>query len=102
MIRRQPETGTERTKVTFALPVDGWEGVAVAVVGDFNSWDPTATPLRKRRDQRIASVTLAGGRQYAFRYLAEGGRWFNDEGADGYQPNGYGGSDSVLDLTANR
>lgn len=50
----------------------------------------------------MASVTLAGGRRHAFRYLAEGGRWFNDEAADSYQPNQYGGSDSVLDLTANR
>lgn len=35
MIRRQPETATERTKVTFALPADGMGGQAVAVVGDF-------------------------------------------------------------------
>jgi hypothetical protein len=44
-------------------------------------------------------VRVAPGRRYAFRYLAEGGRWFNDDAADDYQPNAFGGSDSVLDLT---
>ncbi len=63
-------------------------------------WDPTATSLRKHRDQRTASVTVEAARRYAFRYLAEGGRWFNDEAFDGYQPNEYGGSDSVVDLSA--
>jgi 1,4-alpha-glucan branching enzyme len=99
MIEREPGKGGDEVKVTFILPKDGGED-PTAVVGDFNDWDPTATPLRRRRDQLSASVSVAAGRRYAFRYLAEGGRWFNDEAADDYEPNVYGGSDSVLDLTA--
>jgi 1,4-alpha-glucan branching enzyme len=99
MIDREPAKGGDEVKVTFSLPTDGSEN-RTAVVGDFNDWDPLATPLQRRRGELRASVSLAPGRRYAFRYLAEGGRWFNDEAADDYQPNAYGGSDCVLDLTA--
>lgn len=98
MIERAPSKGGD-VKVTFILRTDG-AGDPTVVVGDFNDWDPTATPLRRRRDQLSATVSVASGRRYAFRYLTEGGRWFNDEAADDYESNAYGGTDSVLDLTA--
>ncbi len=88
-----------KAKVTFTLPCPG-PAASVAVLGDFNEWDPTAMPMRKTGDVQTASVVLEGGRRYFFRYLDEGGRWFNDEAADDYQPNDFGGSDSVVDLTA--
>ena len=66
-------------RVTFALPRDTPPG-AVSVVGDFNSWDPFAHPLRRRANgTRSATVTVAAGRTLHFRYLAEGGIWFDDE-----------------------
>jgi 1,4-alpha-glucan branching enzyme len=99
MIEHEPAKSGDEVKVTFILPLDGGES-PTSVVGDFNDWNPTATPLRRRRGRLSATVTVAPGRRYAFRYLTEGGRWFNDDGADDYQPNAYGGSDSVLDLTA--
>jgi 1,4-alpha-glucan branching enzyme len=99
MIHCEPNKGNDQVTVTFILDEDGIDG-QVAVVGDFNGWDPTATLLRKHGAQRKASITLETGRRYAFRYLAEGGRWFNDEAADDYQPNEHGGSDSVVDLSA--
>lgn len=98
MIRCEPMKGGEQVKVTFAVPEDGVDGQAVAVVGDFNDWDPTATPLRPEGNLRSATVTLPAGGRYAFRYLAEDGRWFNDEDADDYQQNDFGGDDCVLDL----
>ena len=42
---------------------------------------------------------MGAGRRYAFRYLADDGRCFNDQLAVDYQPNEFGGSDSVVDLT---
>ena len=98
MIESAP-TPTGEVKVTFVISENGADG-QIAVVGDFNGWDPTATPLRRHRGRRRASVVVEPGRRYAFRYLAEGGRWFNDEAADDYQPNQHGGSDSVLDLSS--
>jgi 1,4-alpha-glucan branching enzyme len=69
-------------RVTFVLPVDEPSG-AVSVVGDFNDWDPFAHPLRKRTNgTRSASVKVPAGSKLHFRYLAEGGVWFDDEAAD--------------------
>jgi len=68
-------------RVTFALPVDEPIG-AVSVVGDFNDWNPFAHPLRPRTNgTRSAAVTVPAGATLRFRYLAEGGIWFDDETA---------------------
>jgi 1,4-alpha-glucan branching enzyme len=66
-------------RVTFALPHDAPSG-AVSVVGDFNGWDPFAHPLRRRANgTRSATVTVEKGHTLHFRYLAEGGIWFDDD-----------------------
>ena len=69
-------------RVTFTLPAAEPTG-AVSVVGDFNDWDPFAHPLRRRggwaKGIRSASVTVPPGSTLHFRYLAEGGQWFDDE-----------------------
>ncbi|MBZ9593891.1 MULTISPECIES: isoamylase early set domain-containing protein [Streptomyces] len=71
----------DRTEVTFVLPVDVPPG-PVSVVGDFNDWQPGAHPLKDRQDgKRAVTVELPGENTYAFRYLAAGDYWFNDEGA---------------------
>jgi 1,4-alpha-glucan branching enzyme len=73
----------------------------ISVVGDFNGWDPHATPMTAGADVGLLSavVELPVGQRHNFRYLAAGDRWFNDEAADDYVPNGHGGHDSVVDLT---
>ena len=66
-------------RVTFTLPVDD-PGGAVSVVGSFNDWNPYTPPLRKRANRtRSAAVTVQAGTTLHFRYLAEGGVWFDDE-----------------------
>jgi len=71
-------------RVTFALPADEPSG-GVSVVGDFNDWDPFAHPLRRRANgTRSAAVTVPAGAMLRFRYLAEGGIWFDDETAPGW------------------
>ena len=66
-------------RVTFALPMDE-PGGAVSVVGNFNDWNPFTHPLRKRANRtRSAAVTVQAGSTLHFRYLAEGGMWFDDE-----------------------
>jgi hypothetical protein len=74
---RPGRDGTVR--VTFALPVDEPDG-PVSVVGSFNDWNPFTHPLRKRANRtRSAAVTVQAGTTLHFRYLAEGGVWFDDE-----------------------
>ena len=79
MIKTSRPRGDGMVRVTFALPV-AETAAAVSVVGDFNDWDPFAHPLRVRANQtRSAAVTVPTGSTLRFRYLADGGRWFDDE-----------------------
>jgi 1,4-alpha-glucan branching enzyme len=74
----KPTRGGE-VRVTFVLPATEPAG-AVSVVGDFNGWNPYAHPLRKRGNgSRSAVVVLPAGSTVHFRYLGEGGVWFDDE-----------------------
>jgi hypothetical protein len=66
-------------RITFALPADAPSG-PVSVVGSFNDWNPHTHPLRRRANQtRSAAVTVRAGSTLHFRYLGEGGVWFDDE-----------------------
>ena len=83
---RPARNGTVR--VTFALPADQPPG-AVSVVGDFNDWNPFAHPLQRRSNgTRSAAVTVPSGSMLRFRYLAEGGVWFDDETASAQDGEG--------------
>ena len=94
MIRRRKV----RNKVEVTFVVDG--DVPVSVVGDFNKWDPHAHPLLPDPSgQRSVKLSLPPG-SYAFRYLADGGRFFNDPDADSYVDNDRGDSHGVLDIEA--
>ncbi len=77
-----------QTKVTFVLPTDAPAG-AVSVVGDFNNWEPGVHTFKARKDgKRAVTVMLPHGGVHAFRYLAAGDYWFNDESAGAHDgPN---------------
>jgi 1,4-alpha-glucan branching enzyme len=96
VIKQAPVKGRKAVKVSFVLSQDAVPG-RVSVVGDFNGWDPFAHPLRPRRNgTRSAVLTLPAGRRFSFRYLAEDGRWHDDDSAEAFEPNGVGGRNAVL------
>ncbi|MDL2272324.1 isoamylase early set domain-containing protein [Desulfovibrio sp. OttesenSCG-928-I05] len=74
-------------KVKFTLSADDACGAAsVALVGDFNDWNPEATPMRRMKNGNFsAEVELAPEATYKFRYRADDGRWINEAEADGYE-----------------
>jgi len=87
-------------KVTFVLPKDAApEAETVCILGDFNNWAPDSNPLVKL-DEGDFTVTLEleTGRAYRFRYMIDGWKYENDWFADRYEPNPYGGEDSVVDV----
>ena len=49
----------------------------VAVVGDFNDWDPQATMLTRRGDRWSTTLSLRPGR-YRYTFLVDGARWMAD------------------------
>jgi 1,4-alpha-glucan branching enzyme len=82
-------------QVTFQLPKDV-EAKEVSVVGEFNDWDQSATPLKKAKGVWKATLDLEQGHEFQFRYLVNGSEWHNDDAADKYVPNNVDGDNSVV------
>jgi len=100
VIGKEPLPGDSQVRVTFKLP-DTKRADRISVVGEFNNWDSTATPMQFRSSDAewTATVVLAAGQRYRFRYLLDGREWLNDWYADDYEDNAFGDSDSVVDLS---
>jgi 1,4-alpha-glucan branching enzyme len=85
-------------RVTFALPA-GDDVQNVSVVGEFNGWDPSANPMKRRKDGSFkTTVSLRPGRDYRFRYYLGNGRWADEHAADAHIPNEHGSHDSVVSV----
>lgn len=69
---------------------------SVALVGDFNDWDSTRTPMRAaQRDVWTAVVPLAPGR-YRYAFLVNGSRWLADPTAPRAPDDEFGAPSSVV------
>lgn len=88
--------------VTFEAP-PAIGGDRVHLVGDFNAWNQNDLPMERGLSGAWKlTVPLQGGREFQFRYLVDGCRWYNDWDADGYAPNPYGGRNSVVTTRPDR
>ena len=88
-------------KVKFTLSAeDAGNAETAALLGDFNSWDPAATPMKKQKDGSFSvTITLPTGQSSKFRYLLDGEHWANDPAADSFEFCSFaGGENSVLNL----
>lgn len=87
-----------RCKVTLSLPKQlAPNGNTVFVAGDFNQWNPEATPMKKLKNGTFqATLDLGTGREYQFRYVIDGRQWKNDDQADKWVPNRYSGEDNSV------
>jgi hypothetical protein len=87
-------------QVTFLLPkAAAVEASSVCILGEFNNWSADAHPLVRRDDgDFVIVIELEAGRAYRFRYVIDGWKFENDWFADRYEPNPYGGEDSVVDV----
>ncbi len=84
-------------KVTFTLPAQ--EAKKVALVGSFNDWNDTKTPLKKLKNGTFkGSIDLQTGCSYEFRYLMDD-TYVNDDQADSYIWNDFAAAEnSVLNV----
>ncbi len=84
------------TRITFAVDDER----PVSVVGDFNDWDPLAHPMvRRANGTRSVAVAVPTGTTVCFRYLADGGEFYDDPHADSSESNGMGGSHCIVTTT---
>lgn len=101
MIKKQYIKSRKATKVTFELSnkemPEGVDVNSVNLLGDFNNWDPSATPMKYlKRGAYQATLELEPEREFQFRYLLNGEQWCNDWEADGYVPGTFGPHNSVV------
>lgn len=96
MLKKQHLKTKPICKVTFYTPA-AIEAESVYLVGDFNQWDETATPMEMLKDGRFkVTLELEAGKEYQFRYLVDKSEWHNDWEADKYVPNPFSGDNSVV------
>ncbi len=97
-IKKQYLKSGNMCNVTFMLPkAAAPDAKCVTIVGDFNGWSPSETPLKRLKNGDFkVTMELSCDREYRFRYLIDANRWENDWFADRYVPNCYGCDDSVV------
>lgn len=78
-------------KVCFKLPKEAaLNASSVNLVGDFNSWNIYATPMKRdTKGNFIVNIDLEKDHEYQFRYLIDETKWENDWHADRYVPSPY-------------
>lgn len=69
---------------------------AVALVGDFNDWDPHATPLRLSADSLWSVVVPLRPGRYHYTFIVDGSRWRRDPSAPRALEDDFGTPTSVI------
>jgi hypothetical protein len=88
-------------KVRFEFVTHELQGIyRVAIVGSFNGWDKSATPLYSLgRGHWAADVPLLPGR-YTYQFVINGQKWVPDPGALRDAGTDFGTSNSVVTIAA--
>ncbi len=86
--------GAETRAVEFVLRATA--DSTVTVVGDFNDWDPRATPLRAASDSLWSVVVPLRPGRYRYTFVVDGTRWYRDPSAPRALEDDFGTPTSVI------
>jgi hypothetical protein len=95
VVRALQERDPVRDGVKFVLVAP--QAARVSLVGDFNNWDPAATPMERTPTGGTWSVVVplrAGRHEYAF--VVDGKQWLPDPSAPLAPVDGFGPPNSVV------
>lgn len=96
MLKKRYLKSRDAVQVTF-YTAEAINAESICLVGEFNDWDESATPMTALKDGRFkVMLELEPAREYEFRYLVDGGEWHNDWEADSYLPNIHGSDNCVV------
>jgi len=86
-------------EVNFSLKINDNNAHTVAVVGDFNGWDPRANLLEDFEGDGIwtGTLKLEPGR-YEYMFVLDGEKWFPDPNALRYVKDGFGNRNAILEI----
>ncbi len=100
-LRKQYLKSRPVCKVTFNLSKENsGEADTANLVGDFNNWDTSATPMKRYKNGKFTvAVDLQPGSEYQFRYFLDDARWANEPEADkSVQVPGMNAENSVVQV----
>ncbi len=80
--------------VTFKVRFDNAQ--SVYLVGEWSGWEKEA--MKRTKDGTFWITKRLKKGTYRFKYVVNDTSWVNDDKADGYVPNPFGGTDSLLVL----
>ena len=88
------------TDITFSMRADATQVQSIAVVGDFNDWDPDRNPLTDVNHDGLWTTTLKlePGR-YEYMFIIDGQKWVPDPSAYQYVNDGFGNKNAVLEIS---
>jgi hypothetical protein len=86
--------GSELRPVEFVLKTAA--DSSVALVGDFNDWDPHATRLRPTSDSLWSVVVPLKPGRYRYTFVVDGTRWRRDPAAPRALDDDFGAPTSVI------
>lgn len=96
MIKKAPIKGSDKVAVTFETTIRP-EARSIALVGDFNGWDPSAHPMKQRKDGGwFITLRLPKKRDWQYRFVVDGSDWVTDHENEATAPNPFGGVNAVV------
>ena len=87
-----------KQEVEIAFEIDPDNAESVELVCEANGWEPVAMKKGKSGGFKT-KMRMPREQQIQFRYLVNGESWVNDETADDYRINQFGGRNGVIDTT---
>jgi len=86
--------------ITVHLTLEAPEAESVAVVGDWNGWDPEKNRMSDPNKDGIweLRLKLEKGGEYQYQFLINGKNWIPDPDAPLKVEDGFGGTNSVLNI----
>ena len=98
MLKKRFFKTVDECEVTFRVEPE--EASSVALVIDSNEWAPI--PMKQLKSGPFQTkLRLPLNSTFQFRYLVDGEQWANDEAADAYVRNQYGGDNCIVETTRN-
>ena len=95
----QPFCPNNLAEITFTMQADASQVESIAVVGDFNDWDPDRNPLLDENGDGLwtATLSLEPGR-YEYMFILDGQKWVPDPEAYRYVRDGFGNKNAVIEI----
>jgi 1,4-alpha-glucan branching enzyme len=96
LVKQKPVQGSDKVSVTFETAPRP-DAQSVGLAGDFNAWNPAATPMKQRKDGCWwTTLRLPKNREFAYRFVVDGREWVTDDQADRTVPNEHGETNAVV------